>query len=69
MTGSAHCALAPYWFEQLDLHYLGKKTEKTISGYQASSRGGVVILEMTDNGKRVLISGSSVTVLKSKLLI
>lgn len=69
MTGSAHCALAPYWFEQLDMHYLGNKTEKTLSGYQASTRGGVVVVAMIDHGKRVLISGSSVTVIKSKLLV
>ncbi len=34
VTGSAHCALGPYWAERLG------KTELT--GYQASARGGIV---------------------------
>eukprot|EP01034_Spumella_vulgaris_P029262 gene29262-36282_t len=39
VTGSAHCALAPYWFGR----FRGDSTPKaTLKAYQASSRGGVV---------------------------
>ncbi len=33
VTGSAHCALGPYWAQRLN--------KKTVNGYQASKRGGV----------------------------
>jgi predicted PhzF superfamily epimerase YddE/YHI9 len=52
VTGSAHCALAPYWGRRLD------KTEMT--GFQASPRGGVV--RTTWRGDRVTLSGQAVLV-------
>ena len=70
VTGSAHCALAPYWFEKLKSHHSKSTQEvKELIGYQASKRGGVVHVAMGDGGKRVYLSGSSVTVIKSKLFL
>ena len=48
VTGSAHCALAPFWAKRL-----GKKTLKA---RQVSPRGGD--LTCTDDGARTIISGS-----------
>jgi PhzF family phenazine biosynthesis protein len=57
VTGSAHCALAPYWAERLG--------RNTLVGYQASPRGGTVRVE--DAGERVILGGKAVTVIKGKL--
>ena len=57
VTGSAHCALTPYWANKLG------KSEMV--GYQASARGGVV--HVTHHGERVLLGGQAVTVLKGEL--
>lgn len=59
VTGSAHCALAPYWAEKL-----GKTL---LSCYQASRRGGVVEAELV--GDRVLLRGHARTVIRGSLLI
>jgi PhzF family phenazine biosynthesis protein len=59
VTGSAHCALAPYWKEKL-----GKDT---MMAYQASARGGV--LRVTVKGDRVLLAGQAVTTLKGELSV
>ncbi len=58
VTGSAHTALAPYWAEKLG------KSEMT--AYQASDRGGVVKVKLTND--RVLLMGQAVTVMKGELL-
>ena len=58
VTGSTHCALAPYWSRQL-----GKTS---FVARQLSSRGGVLKLEL--RGDRVGISGQAVTVLRAELL-
>lgn len=58
VTGSAHCSLGPYWSEKL-----GKKD---LTGYQASSRGGVVRVKV--NRDRIILGGRAVTVLESELL-
>jgi PhzF family phenazine biosynthesis protein len=58
VTGSAHTALGPYWGEKLG------KTSMT--GYQASARGGVV--RVTLAGERVLLGGQAVTVMTGELL-
>jgi PhzF family phenazine biosynthesis protein len=58
VTGSAHCALGPYWAERLG------KTEFT--AYQASTRGGVVRVRL--NGDRVIIAGQAVTVMRGELV-
>lgn len=58
VTGSAHCALAPYWAKKL------RRDE--VVGYQASARGGVVRCRVA--GDRVLLSGHAVTVLRGEIL-
>jgi PhzF family phenazine biosynthesis protein len=57
VTGSAHCALGPYWALKLG------KTE--LVGYQASQRGGVV--RVTLQGDRVLLAGQAVTTMRGEL--
>jgi PhzF family phenazine biosynthesis protein len=58
VTGSAHCALAPFWSRRLG------KNEMT--GYQASARGGVVRVRI--EGDRVQLGGQAVTILHGELL-
>lgn len=58
VTGSAHCALAPYWAEKL-----GKPE---LIGYQASARGGFVKVKL--EGDRVRLSGQAVMVIHGQLL-
>jgi len=57
VTGSAHCALAPYWAKRL------RKQE--LVGYQASKRGGIV--KVRPEGERVFLQGQAVTILKGQL--
>ncbi len=58
VTGSAHCALAPYW---------AKRTGKAeMTGYQASHRGGFVKVRPVED--RVFLSGQAVTVLRGELI-
>lgn len=57
VTGSAHSCLGPYWSERM-----GKKS---LVGYQASSRGGVV--RVTVNDDRVLLAGQAVTIFRGEL--
>jgi PhzF family phenazine biosynthesis protein len=59
VTGSAHCALAPFWAERLG--------RTTLTGYQASARGGVVGTEVV--GDRVRLRGAAETVLHGELLL
>ena len=58
VTGSAHCALAPFWGERLG------KIEMT--AFQASARGGEVKVKLADD--RVLLRGLAVTVLRGELV-
>jgi predicted PhzF superfamily epimerase YddE/YHI9 len=58
VTGSAHCALGPFWAERL-----GKRE---LVGYQASPRGGTVRVRL--EGDRVKLGGTAVTVLRGELL-
>jgi PhzF family phenazine biosynthesis protein len=57
VTGSAHCALAPYWSAILD--------KNDFVAYQASARGGVVRVRLA--GDRVKLGGKAVTVLRGEL--
>jgi PhzF family phenazine biosynthesis protein len=57
VTGSAHCALGPYWQAKID------KDEFTV--FQASERGGVVRLKV--QGVRVLLRGQAVLVSRVEL--
>jgi predicted PhzF superfamily epimerase YddE/YHI9 len=58
VTGSAHCALAPFWAERL-----GKMS---FQARQVSARGGVLKVRL--DGERVRIAGQAVTVLRGELL-
>ncbi len=60
VTGSAHCALAVYWSQQLN--------QTCLKGYQASHRGGYVDVELL-NAKQVKLSGQAVTVLQGQMTI
>ena len=57
VTGSAHCALAPYWKQRLG--------RDSLTGYQASRRGGIVRTMCV--GDRVKLSGQAVTVTRGEL--
>ncbi len=59
VTGSAHCMLAPFWAERL-----GKSK---MMGYQASSRGGFVGVELIDD--RVKLIGQAIIVLRGELQV
>jgi PhzF family phenazine biosynthesis protein len=57
VTGSAHCCLGPYW--------AGRLGKKEMSGFQASTRGGVVRVRMVND--RVYIGGQAVTIMRGEL--
>lgn len=57
VTGSAHCALGPYWGARL-----GKGE---LVGYQASARGGTVRVRL--NGDRVDLLGRGITIMRGTL--
>jgi PhzF family phenazine biosynthesis protein len=58
VTGSAHCALAPYWAARLG--------RPSLTARQVSKRGGT--LQVTVDGDRVHLTGHAVTVLSGELL-
>jgi predicted PhzF superfamily epimerase YddE/YHI9 len=57
VTGSAHCALGPYWAARL-----GKRE---FTAFQASARGGIVRVRL--EGDRVIIGGQAVTIMRAEL--
>ena len=57
VTGSAHCALGPYWASRL--------ARADLVGFQASARGGRVRVSV--RGNRVVLGGTAVTVLRGEL--
>ena len=59
VTGSAHCALAPYWAPRL--------RKEDFVAYQASPRGG--ILRVTLAGDRVRLAGRAITVFRGDLKV
>jgi len=59
VTGSAHCALGPYWSE--------KTGKKDLNSHQISKREG--ILKVSLKGTRVEISGQAKTVFKAELYV
>ncbi|KAG8663159.1 uncharacterized isomerase BH0283 isoform X1 [Manihot esculenta] len=61
VTGSAHCALAPYWSKKL-----GKCD---FMAYQASKRGGILNIHLDEQNQRVLLRGKAVTVMEGSLLV
>ncbi|HET8634884.1 MAG TPA: PhzF family phenazine biosynthesis protein [Gemmatimonadales bacterium] len=58
VTGSAHCALAPFWADRLG--------RQSLRAYQASARGGA--LGVVLDGDRVRLLGKAVTVLRGELV-
>jgi predicted PhzF superfamily epimerase YddE/YHI9 len=58
VTGSAHCALGPYWSERL--------AREELVGCQLSRRGGRVGVRTV--GERVLLRGDAVTVVRGSIL-
>lgn len=83
VTGSAHCALGPYWKQRL--------RRDDLTGYQASARGGFVRTRCVEpsphphydssaeppqdpraepqQGPRVLLAGQAVTVLRAEMFV
>ena len=59
VTGSAHCALVPFWSKRL-----GKKTLKA---RQVSARGGNLLC--TDDGARTILSGSCALYLTGEITV
>jgi PhzF family phenazine biosynthesis protein len=59
VTGSAHCALAPFWS--------ARSGRDALTGMQLSPRGGRVRVRLA--GERVELSGSAVVVLAGELLV
>lgn len=57
VTGSAHCTLAPFWAARLG--------RDTLTGYQASRRGGTVMTRLV--GDRVELTGRAVTVVRGSI--
>ncbi|MCO5551445.1 hypothetical protein L7F22_004948 [Adiantum nelumboides] len=60
VTGSAHCALGPFWAERLGKSFL--------KAYQASERGGHIEVRVDTNEGRVFLQGSAVLVMAGVLL-
>jgi len=60
VTGSTHCALAPYW---------ARRIEKTnLVGIQLSRRGGTVRVDLDNpEADRVALSGQAVTIFRARL--
>jgi len=59
VTGSAHCALAPYWSRRLG--------RTALVARQLSARGGT--LQVTDQGDRIVVAGRAVTVVRGELAV
>jgi PhzF family phenazine biosynthesis protein len=59
VTGSAHCCLGPYWGAKLG--------RVLLRGYQASARGGAVMVRL--QGERVRLGGKAVTVSRGELCV
>jgi PhzF family phenazine biosynthesis protein len=59
VTGSAHCALGPFWAARLG------KAE--LRAYQASARGGELFVRVA--GERVHLGGEALTVLRGELCV
>lgn len=57
VTGSAHCALGPFW--------AGRLGRTDLTGYQASRRGGTVFVRVGDG--RVFLGGQAITVARGEL--
>ena len=61
VTGSAHCTLAPYWAAKLGT--------RALTGFQASARGGVVKVELSECTTRVSLVGHCITTITAEVLV
>lgn len=61
VTGSAHCALAPYWSKRMN----GKRM---LSGIQLSERRGYIEIDMDETNKLVRLYGNAECVAKGEIL-
>ncbi|KAL4603024.1 hypothetical protein ACB092_10G096000 [Castanea dentata] len=61
VTGSANCALTPYWSKKL-----GKCD---LVAYAASPRGGVLNIHLDEQNQTVLLQGKAITVMEGSLLV
>lgn len=59
VTGSAHCALGPFW--------AGRLGKTKFRAYQASPRGGEIGVHVL--GERVLLLGKGISILSGELLV
>lgn len=59
VTGSAHCLLAPFWFKRIQ--------KKELNAYQASKRGGNLLLKFDNN--RVFLQGKAVIISSGELYV
>jgi len=59
VTGSAHCVLAPWWWDRVGRDWLNAE--------QASARGGRLGVEL--HGDRVHLQGAAVTTVRGELLV
>lgn len=57
VTGSAHCALGPYWGQRLE--------KQQLEAAQVSARAGLLRIRL--EGDRVIVGGQAVTVLRAEL--
>jgi len=60
VCGSAHCGLAPYWGSLMGL--------KEMTGLQISKRGGIVNVKISDDNRRVQLTGDAVITMQGSLL-
>lgn len=60
VTGSAHCALGPYW--------ASKMKKNSFRAYQCSERGGHLEVTVDDAMDRVVIGGYAITTIQGTLL-
>lgn len=58
VTGSAHCALTPFWAAKL--------RQLTFTAFQASKRGGVLRVRL--DGDRVILGGHAVNIWEGRLI-
>jgi PhzF family phenazine biosynthesis protein len=61
VTGSAHTTLAPYWASKLQ--------KSKLIARQISHRGGYLECELSEDGKKVLLTGNAVTYLTGEIQI
>lgn len=60
VTGSAHCALGPYWADRTG--------RTTLTGRQVSARGGTVRLQLNaPDAERITLAGQATTVIHGQL--